>query len=62
VYLHQYQFVPLGRSCEVLADLYDCHLSEATLLSWVQLASSSLEATVERIAGWLKVGRRLARG
>lgn len=62
VYLHQYQLVPLGRSCEVLADLYNCHVSEATLISWVQIASTSLEATVERIAQWLRVGRRLAWG
>jgi len=26
VYLHQYQLVPVARSCEVLEDLYDCHL------------------------------------
>jgi transposase len=62
VYLHQYQLVPLGRSCEVLADLYNCHVSEATLVSWVQIASTSLEATVERIAQRLRVGRRLAWG
>ena len=61
VYLHQYQLVPLGRSCEVLADLYNCHVSEATLVSWVQIASTSLEATVERIAQWPRVGRLLHR-
>jgi transposase len=59
VYLHQYQLIPLGRTCEVLSDLYDCQVSEATLVSWVQLASSSLEATVARIAQWLQVSRLL---
>jgi transposase len=33
VYLQQYQLVPLGRTCEVLSDLYDCHVSEATRLA-----------------------------
>ena len=32
VYLQQSQFVPLGRTCEVLSNLYDCHVSEATRL------------------------------
>ena len=36
-------------------------MSEATLVSWVQIASTSLEATVERIAQWLRVGRLLHR-
>ncbi len=59
VYLQQYQLVPLGRTCEVLSDLYDCQVSEATLLSWVQQASSSLEGSVAQIAEWLRVGRLL---
>src|SRR2546425_5792800 len=59
VYLHQYQLVPLGRTCELLEDLYDCHVSEATLVSWVQIASTSLEASVARIAEWLSVSRVL---
>src|SRR6266581_1592837 len=33
VYLHQYQLVPVARSCELLEDLYDCHISEATRLA-----------------------------
>jgi transposase len=57
VYLHQYQLVPVARSCEVLEDLYDCHISEATLLSWVQQAATGVEATVTQIAEWLRVGR-----
>ncbi len=57
VYLHQYQLVPVARSCEVLEDLYDCHISEATLLSWVQQAATGLEATVAQIAEWLRSSR-----
>jgi transposase len=59
VYLQQYQLVPLGRTCEVLSDLYDCHVSEATLLSWVQQAATGVEATVAQIAEWLRVSRLL---
>jgi transposase len=57
VYLHQYQLVPVARSCELLEDLYDCHISEATLLSWVQQAATGLEATVAQIAEWLRISR-----
>ncbi len=57
VYLHQYQLVPLARTCELLEDLYDCHISEATLLSWVQQVATGVEATVAQIAEWLRVSR-----
>jgi transposase len=53
VYLHQYQLVPLARTCELLADLYDCPLSEGTLARWVQQASRTLGPTVARIADLL---------
>ncbi len=57
MYLHQYQLVPVARSCELLEDLYDCHISEATLLSWVQQAATGVKATVTQIAEWLRVSR-----
>lgn len=50
VYLHQYQLVPLARTCELLADLYGCQLSEGTLATWVQRASRTLGPIVARIA------------
>jgi transposase len=53
VYLHQYQLVPLARTCELLADLYRCPLSQGTLASWVQRASRTLGPTVARIADLL---------
>jgi transposase len=49
VYLHQYQFVPLARTGELLADLSNCQLSEGTLAAWVQRASRTLGPTVARI-------------
>ena len=53
VYLHQYQLVPLARTCELLADLYGCPLSQGTLTTWVQRASRTLGPTVARIADLL---------
>ena len=40
VYLHQYQLVPLARTCELLGDLCDCQLCEGTLTTWVRASSS----------------------
>jgi transposase len=57
VYLHQGQLVPMARTCEVLDEVCGCHLSQGTLLRWVQEASERLAATVEKIADWLSVGR-----
>jgi transposase len=57
VYLHQGQLVPMARTCDVLEEVCGCHLSQGTLLRWVQEASGRLAATVEKIADWLSVGR-----
>jgi transposase len=57
VYLHQYQLVPLARTCELLSDLCDCQLSEGTLTAWVECAAQTLEPTVERIADWISASR-----
>jgi transposase len=50
VYLHQGQLLPTARTCEALAALCGCHIAEATLLQWSELAAERLAATVERIA------------
>ena len=50
VYLHQGQLLPTARTCEALAAICGCHLSEATLLQWSELAAERLAPTVERIA------------
>jgi transposase len=57
VYLHQYQLVPLARTCELLGDLCDCQLSEGTLIGWVQQAAQALEPTVKRIGDWISASR-----
>jgi transposase-like protein len=57
VYLQQGQLVPMARTCDLLEEVCGCHLSQGTLLRWVQKASERLQATVEKIADWLSVGR-----
>lgn len=39
VYVQQYQLVPGERTCEALADLCGCEISEGTLAHWVQQAA-----------------------
>ena len=58
VYLNQEQLLPLERSCEVLADLFNCPISEATLEKAVgqcheQLAEA--EAATKRGIEWARV-------
>lgn len=50
VYLHQGQLLPTARTCDTLAALCGCHLCEATLLQWSEVASQRLAPTIERIA------------
>lgn len=57
VYLHQGQLLPTARTCETLAALCGCQISEATLLQWGELAAERLAPTVERIAGLIAASR-----
>jgi transposase len=50
VYLHQGQLLPVARTCEVLAEICGCLLSEGTLERWVEQAAERLVPTVNRIA------------
>jgi transposase len=50
VYLHQGQLLPTARTCDALASLCGCHLSEATLLAWSEIASERLAPSMQRIA------------
>src|SRR5436309_1180396 len=61
VYLHQGQLLPTARTCEALAAICGCHLSEASLLQWSELAAERLAPKVERIAE-LIVASRLQHG
>ena len=57
VYLHQGQLLPTARTCEALAALCGCQLSEATLIAWSELAAERLAPTVERIAELIGASR-----
>jgi transposase len=61
VYLHQGQLLPTARTCEALAALCGCQISEGTLIEWSDLAAERLAPTVERIAELL-VASRLQHG
>src|SRR5438874_3623380 len=50
VYLHQGQLLPTARTCQALAAICGCQISEGTLLQWSELAAERLAPTVERIA------------
>jgi transposase len=49
VYLHQGQLLPTARTCEALAAICGCQISQASLLEWSELAAERLAPTVERI-------------
>jgi transposase len=57
VYLHQGQLLPTARTCETLAALCGCQISEATLLQWEELAAERLAPTIERIAELIAASR-----
>src|SRR6266567_6703579 len=57
VYLHQGQLLPTARTCEALAALCGCQISEATLVQWSELAAERLAPTVERIAELIVASR-----
>jgi transposase len=45
VYLYQGQLLPTARTCEALAALCGCHLSEGTVVQWCELAAERLAPT-----------------
>ena len=49
VYFNNYQFLPYKRTCELLADLFDCGISEGTLANLVSECHERLEAPVRQI-------------
>lgn len=56
VYLSQFQLLPMERTCEALADLCQCPLSEGTLVNWIAQAAHTLEPTIHRIKALLTAG------
>jgi transposase len=57
VYLHQGQLLPTARTCQALAAICGCQISEGTLIQWSELAAERLAPTVERIAELLVASR-----
>ncbi len=57
VYLYQAQLVPMARTCELLEEVCCCHLSEGTLMNWVQQVSATVEPVMAQIAEWISYGR-----
>lgn len=49
VYLKNYQFLPFERTCELLADLFGCPISEGTLANIIGECHARLEQPVEQI-------------
>lgn len=49
VYLKNYQFLPYERTCELLADLFDCGISEGTLANILGECHERLEQPVQQI-------------
>jgi len=49
VYFNNYQFLPYKRTCELLADLFDCGISEGTLANLIGECHERLEAPVRQI-------------
>src|SRR5216683_472967 len=56
VYLHQGQLLPTARTCEALASICGCQISEGTLLQWSELAAERLAPTVARFFEILAAG------
>ena len=49
VHLNQQHFVPLQRTCELMADVFSLTLSQASVLSFTEQAAERLTATVDAI-------------
>lgn len=56
VYFNQYQFVPLGRTAEILEDLYGQSVSEGTIVEACNQTAEEVEPVVEAIREELKKG------
>lgn len=49
VYLHLYQLLPINRTSETMMDLFDCHISAATIQRAARVSSAKLINTEQRI-------------
>lgn len=49
VYLNLYQLLPVARTSETMRDLFDCHISAATILRAARVSSAKLVKTEQRL-------------
>jgi transposase len=49
VYLHLYQLLPINRTAETMRDLFECHISVATIKRATRISSAKLVKTEQRI-------------
>jgi transposase len=49
VYLHLYQLLPVARTSQTMRDLFDCHISAATIVRAARVSSGKLVKTEQRI-------------
>ncbi len=54
VYLHLYQLLPVARTAETMRDLFDCHISAATIQRAARVSSGKLVNTEQRIKAALR--------
>ena len=49
VYLHLYQLLPINRTSETMTDLFECHISAATIQHAARVSSAKLVNPEQRI-------------
>ncbi|HEV7377755.1 MAG TPA: IS66 family transposase [Pyrinomonadaceae bacterium] len=57
VYLHLYQLLPVARTAETMRDLFDCHISVATIQRATRVSSAKLIYTEQRIKAVIRDSR-----
>ena len=55
VYFHQYQFIPLERTCEMFADLYGHPVGEGTLVATTQEMAEAVQPANAQVKAQLRV-------
>src|SRR5215213_3972074 len=54
VYLHLYQLLPINRTSETMTDLFECHISAATIQRAARVSSAKLVNTEQRIKALIR--------
>jgi transposase len=57
VYLHLYQLLPVAGTTETMTDLFDCHISAASIQRAARIASGKLVKTEQRITSLIRDSR-----